>query len=142
MPKQTKQNPLRAPSWELFFKDQRHPVMRSQLITALMAGKPLVTERVPVPTLLDVVLLSFASRVYHEAEIVDDFHALLRLTDETWKAPMWTRRVFDQTHMNAANYVLKGVEEFACYEEQYIPDMVRFYLENDVPEYFSKELTR
>lgn len=131
----------RAPGWAIFFRDQRSPFLRSQLITALMAGKQLEVERLPTSTLLDVVILSMAARNYHDAEIIDDYNALLRRTDDAWKDPMWTRRIFDQTHMNVADFILRGAAEFVCYEDQYIPALVGWLLEHDPPTYFSEELT-
>lgn len=130
-----------APGWEFFFRDQRSPVLRSQLITALMSGHPLEVERLPKTALLDVVLLSMAARNYHEAEIIDDYNALLRRTDEVWKDPSWTRLTFDQTHSNAADFILKGMAEFKCHEDLYIPELLRWLLENEPPVYFSEELT-
>jgi hypothetical protein len=130
----------RAPGWAIFFRDQRSPFLRSQLITALMAGKQLEVERLPTSTLLDVVILSMAARNYHDAEIIDDYNALLRRTDDAWKDPMWTRRIFDQTHMNVADFILRGATEFVCYEDQYIPALVSWLLEHDPPTYFSEEL--
>lgn len=130
-----------APCWDIFFRDQRSPVLRSQLITALMSGHPLEVDRLPAAALLDVVLISMAARNYHEAEIIDDYNALLRRTDETWKDPMWTRRTFDQTHMAVADFIIRGTNEFKCSEDLYIPNLVQWFLENDPPSYFSEELT-
>jgi hypothetical protein len=130
----------RAPCWEIFFRDQRSPLLRSQMITALMSGHQLEVERLPASTLLDVVLLSMSARNYSDAEIIDDYTALLRRTDSTWRDPMWTRRTFDQTHMNAADFIIRGATEFTCFEDEYIPDLVHWLLEHDVPEYFSEEL--
>jgi hypothetical protein len=129
-----------APNWTTFFRDQRNPVLRSQLITALMAGKQLEVERLPVSVLLDVVVLSMAARTYHDAEIIDDYQALLRRTDELWKDPMWTKRTFDQFHMSVADFIIRGSSEFVCYEDQYIPDLVGWLLEHDPPAYLEREL--
>lgn len=131
---------ITAPYWAFFFRDQRSPFLRSQLITALMSGHALEVERLPTVTLLDAVLLSSTARCYHEAEIIDDFNALLRRTDDTWKAPDWTCRVFDQTHTAAADFILRGVAEFENAEDVYIPDLVEWLLEHDPPAYFKKEL--
>jgi hypothetical protein len=131
----------RAPYWDFFFRDQRSPFIRAQLVTAMMAGKSLEVERLPVGALLDAVLLASAARCYHEAEVVDDFNALLRRTDEAWKAPGWTCKVFDQTHMNAADFIIRGTTEFTALEDSYIPDLVGWLLEHDPPEYFKMELT-
>lgn len=131
----------KAPYWDFFFRDQRSPLLRSQLVTALMAGRRLEVERLPTASLLDAVVLSSAARSYHEAEVVDDFHALLRRTADTWKSPTWCRRVFDQTHSNAASFILMGVTEFVAAEDAYIPDLAGWLLEHDPPEYFAKELT-
>lgn len=129
-----------APCWHIFFRDQRSPFIRSQLITALMSGHPLEVERLPTSALLDAVLLSMTARNYFEAEIIDDYNALLRRTDTAWKDPMWTRRIFDQVHMNAADFIVRGATEFKCHEDQYIPDLVGWLLENEPPQYFKKEL--
>jgi hypothetical protein len=129
-----------APCWKIFFRDQRSPFLRSQLITALMTGHPFEVERLPASSLLDVVLLSMTARNYHEAEIIDDYNALLRRADELWKDPMWTRKVFDQTHMGAADFIIRGMTEFLCYEDQYVPDLVGWFLEHEPPVYFSEEL--
>ena len=128
--------------WEVFFRDQRAPVLRSQLITALMAGHALEVERLPTATLLDAVLLASTTRNYLDAEIIDDFPALLSRTDNAWKSPDWSCRVFSQMHMNAADFILQGRTRFAANEDQYIPDFVEQVLASDPPEYFSEELTK
>lgn len=130
----------RAPCWETFFRDQRSPLLRSQLITALMSGHPLEVDRLPTATLLDAVLLAMTTRNYFEAEIIDDYDALLRRTNEKWKDPMWTRRTFDQTHSNAASFILMGSKEFTCHEDLYIPALVKWLLEHEPPTYFSEEV--
>jgi hypothetical protein len=129
-----------APYWEFFFRDQRSPLLRSQMVTALMAVRHLVLLRLPLASLLDAVVLASAARVYHEAEIIDDFGALLRRTDEAWKDPQWTCRVFDQTHRNVADFIIRGLTEFVAYEDLYIPELAKWLLEHDPPEYFSEEL--
>jgi hypothetical protein len=129
-----------APYWEVFFKYQRSPFLRSQLITALMAGKPLEVERLPPATLLDVVMLAMVTREYYHAEIIDDYQALLRRTDALWKEPMWTCKIFDQYHLHTADYVVRGSTELVCYEDQYLPSLVGWILEHDSPTYFAKEL--
>lgn len=130
----------RAPCWETFFRDQRSPMLRSQLITALMSGHKLEVERLPRAALLDAVLLSMTTRSYYSAEIIDDYNALLRRTDDVWKEPMWTRRVFDQYHISAADFIVRGAEEFTCLEDKYVPALVGWFLEHEPPEYFSEEL--
>lgn len=130
-----------AKSWETFFSRQRNPVLRSQLITALMSGHALEVERLPAATLLDVVVLSTASRMHLEAEIIDNYEALLRHTEEVWKDPLWSCRVFDQFHMMAAGFMLRGVaHDFAIYEDQYVPEFVQWMLEQEPPVYFKKEM--
>ncbi len=130
----------RAPNWDVFFHYQRNPLLRSQLITALLSGHQLEVERLPAATLLDAVLLSMAARNYAESEVIDDYSALLRRVDEAWKSPLWTRRVFDQTHMGTADFILRGTSEFTCHEDAYIPDFVTWLLEHEVPNYFAEEL--
>lgn len=130
-----------APYWDTFFRDQRNPVLRSQLITALMAGKQLELDRLPAAVLLDVVLMSMTTRNYFEAEIIDDYEGLLRRTEEKWRDPLWCCKVFDQRHSCTASFILMGTKEFKCPEDQYIPDLVQWYLEHDPPLYFEKELT-
>lgn len=130
-----------AVGWDVFFSRQRSPVLRSQLITALMSGHPLEVERLPSATLLDAVVLSTAARVHLEAEIIDDYTSLLERTNNVWKDPMWTCRVFDQYHMSAASFMLMGgAADFACKEDEYVPEFVQWLLEHESPEYFSKEL--
>lgn len=135
------EEPQKPLCWETFFQCQRSPVLRSQLLAALLNGTRLVVERLPQSALLDAVLLGFAARVYCEAEIVDNWAELLRRTEEEWERPDWTCRIFDSIHTSAANNIVKGqVSNFTCVEEQYIPDMVQWYLEHDLPEYFSQEI--
>lgn len=129
------------PSWTVFFRDQRSPFLRSQLITALMSGHALEVERLPTATLADAVMLSMTARCYHEAEIIDDYQALLSKTNEVWKDPMWTRRTFDQFHLGAVSFILMGSTEFVCHEDKYVPGLVGWLLEQEPPDYFSKELT-
>jgi len=158
---------LRKPKcWESFFRAQRHPVLRSQCLTALMAGTPIVVDRVPTPALLDVLLLAFTARTYHEAEIVAlgtpllasegdlvpegdgaadapgaAWDALKDRIREEWARPDFTSRVFASIHGRWADAILRGAEEFSCAEELYIPAMVEWYLAQQVPEYFSVELS-
>jgi hypothetical protein len=133
--------PVRPLCWESFFRCQRSPILRSQLLTALMAGTQLVMERVPTSGLLDALLLSTATRNYCEAEIIDDYDGLLVRTAETWKRPDWSTKVFSSMHANAANFILLGTKEFNCAEDAYIPAMVGWYLQQDPPDYFSHEMT-
>ena len=127
--------------WESFFQCQRSPILRSEMLTVLMAGTPLEAERVPTPSLLDAVLIAMAAREYYDAEIVDDFAALCSRTEELWSKPDWTERVFSSVHSGTANFVLKGSREFTCAEDLYISAMVGWYMRHDPPQYFSKELT-
>ncbi len=127
--------------WQTFFRCQRNPVLRSQLLSALMSGTTIEVERLPTASLLDAVLLATASRVYCEAEIVDDYAALLRRADEEWKQPGHTSNVFDQTHAATCDFLVTGrTSEIRCAEEQYIVDMVAWYLQQEPPNYFSKEI--
>lgn len=137
---ETTQERDKAPYWAFFFRDQRSPFLRSQMITALMEGKPFEVERLPTAALLDVVLLASTARAYHEAEIIDDFQALLRHTEEIWKSPGWTCKMFDQTHSSAADFILRGVVNFDNAEDVYIPDLVGYYLEAEAPSYIGREL--
>ncbi len=133
------QQPL---AWETFFRCQPNPVLRSQLITALLAGVPLQVDRIPTPVLLDAVLLAFAARTYCEAEIVDDFQTLCDRAEEEWRQPDWTTKVFSQLHACAANFIINhGSKSFSGVEEQYIVPMVRWYLGHAAPDYEMKELT-
>jgi hypothetical protein len=132
----------RPKCWESFFLCQPNPVLRSELLTALLAGTKLEVQRVPVVSLLDTVMLAFATRTYCNAEIIDDFKALCERAEEEWRKPEWTTRVFDSLHANAANYVINhGMQEFAGYEEQYIPVMAAWYLDHTIPEYFVEEVS-
>lgn len=128
--------------WQVFFRLQRSPVLRSEMLTALMSGTQLLAERIPNALLLDVALLATASRRYLEAEIVDDYAALLRRVEEKWAAPDWTARVFDSIHANYVSGLLKGwaMDMEQLDEVTYVPKMTQWYLEHDVPGYFVKEL--
>jgi hypothetical protein len=135
-------NSTRQLSWVAFFSCQTSPVLRSQMLTVLMAGTQLEAARVPIASLLDAVLIAFAARTYCEAEIVDNFRSLCDRTEELWKDPAWTTKVFDSMHANAANFIINhGSREFAAVEEQYIPEFVAWYLGHDCPDYFEYELT-
>jgi hypothetical protein len=131
----------RALYWRYFFNGQRCPVLRSQLVTALMAGTQLEVDRLPHAVLADAVLLSLAARAYHNAEIVDDYMGLLDRTNEVWRAPEFTHKVFDQTHLSTVSFIARGSTEFRCVEDQYVPVMVGWYLTHEAPSYFKKELT-
>jgi hypothetical protein len=131
----------RPKAWESFFRCQRHPMLRSQLLTGLMAGTRIEAERIPTPALLDAVLIAAAARQVHNAEVVDDFQALLTRTETLWAAPDWCTRVFSSIHGRWADRILKGAQGFDTPEEKYIPAMVGWYLEQDPPDYFSYEMT-
>lgn len=125
--------PQRPRCWESFFMCQPSPVLRSQLLTALMAGTVLEAECVPTSALLDVVLLATAAREHCNAEIVDDYEALLQRTRDEWNRPDWTTRVFDSIYANKANQILQGRTEFHS-ECEYVPRMVAWYLAHEAPE--------
>lgn len=128
--------------WETFFVCQPNPVLRSELITSMLVGTPLQFERVPTVALLDAVLLASTARVYCESEIVDDFKALCDRVEEEWRRPEWSCRVFSSIHGNAANFIVNhGRQKFAGCEEQYIVDMVTWYLGHDAPDYKAKKIT-
>lgn len=130
----------KAPNWNIFFRDQRCPFIRSQLITAMLAGQALEVDRIPTISLLDVLLLASTGRNYFEAEIIDDFDALKKRVDEAWSQPNWTCRIFDQYHRNAASFILSaGTTHFACHEDAYIPDLMEWMLQNEPPQYFVEE---
>jgi hypothetical protein len=139
-PETTTGRPSELLCWEVFFYCQPNPVLRSQLLTCLLAGNRLLLDHIPMIMSLDAILISFTARTYCEAEIIDDFQGLLDRTEEEWRQPTFTHRVFDSMHGSAANWVIKGSQEFGCPEEQYIPRMVQWYLEHDVPAYFVREL--
>lgn len=131
-----------APRWEFFFMCQRHPVLRSQLVTSLMAGSQVDAERVPVHLLLDAVLLATAAREFHEAEVVTDYQRLLERTEEEWRRPDWTCKVFDSIHGDRADAIInRGVRDFPTPESAYVPALAGWLLGHDVPEYFSEEIT-
>jgi len=132
--------PRKPRCWESFFQCQKSPILRSQMLTVLMAGTPLESEHVPTAALLDALLLAFTARTYCEVELIDDYEDLKRRTDDTWKRADWTTKVFDSIHACAANFIILGSEELAAAEEAYIPTMVSWYLGHDVPQYFVKEL--
>ncbi len=131
-----------APRWAFFFTCQRYPMLRSQLITAIMSGTSLCVERINKHMLLDVVLLATACREFHNAEIVDDFQGLLDRTEEEWRRPEWTCRVFSSIHAGWANFIINhGTRDFIAPETRYIPALAGWLLEHDAPAYFSEELT-
>jgi hypothetical protein len=131
----------RPKAWESFFRCQPNPILRSQLLTGLMAGTRLETERIPTPALLDAVLIAAAARQAHNAEVIDDFQGLLDRTEAAWSRPDWCARVFSSIHGRWADRILKGTQGFDTPEENYIPAFVGWYLDHDPPEYFERELT-
>lgn len=131
----------RRSAWELFFACQRNPVVRSQLITGLMAGTKLQFERVPTVALLDAVLLCTAAREFCAAEIIDDYEELLSRTKAEWERPEHTHRDFDSQHGRWAGcIVFHGARDFETPEERYVPGFVSWLLSQDAPEYFVREL--
>ena len=124
--------------WKQFFMCQPNPVLRSQLLAALMAGQVLQVERLPVAVLQDAVLLAMAARNYCEAEVVDDYAALLQRTRDEWRRPDFTHALMDQTHGYWVDAIVeRGASSFDNYEEQYIPEMTAWFLAHDAPSYFS-----
>jgi hypothetical protein len=126
-------------AWEMFFRSQRYPILRSQLITSLMVGVPYELERLPTATLLDAVLLTTAAREYLQAEIIDDYDGLLSRADDEWSKPDWTAARFDQINAMWAGVILKGVRNFDPPEVRWIPAFVNAVISSAVPEYFSEE---
>lgn len=126
-------------NWRTFFCRQRHPLLRSNVTATLMAGRVMEVERLPKAALLDALLLAFTARTYFDAEVVDDFPALLRRADEVWREPGWSCRVFDQAHCAVADFIIRGSAEFVCREDLYIPAMVGRILAEDPPAYFADD---
>lgn len=126
--------------WESFFRCQKSPVLRSQVLTALMAGTPFAVLHLPNATLLDVLLLSTAARNECNAEIVDDYTTLVDRVREEWCKPDWTIRVFDSIHANKADYILQGASYFDNAEDAYIPRMTAWFLAHSVPTVFEKTI--
>ena len=125
--------------WEIFFYEQRNPVLRSQMLTILMAGTPMEAERVPKAALLDALLLAYAARRYYSAEIIDDFQVLVERVKEEWERPTWTTKVFSNSHANAAAFIVyQGARSLDDCEHQYLLNMVEWYLGHDCPAYFSE----
>jgi hypothetical protein len=105
----------------------------------MMAGTVVETERCSEASLADFLLMAFTSRVYHEAEVVDDYEALLTRIREVWSRSEFTHHVFDSTHLRAAAYIaFQNCEEFSCPEEDYISALIGGWFEVDPPEYFKK----
>ena len=128
--------------WETFFRCQKAPMLRHQVLIALMSGKPFCIERLPSAVLLDVLLLATAARQDCDAEIVDDYDGLVTRVRLAWAKPDWTCKVFDNIHLTKASCILEDRREFICPEDQYIPEMVGWYLRHDVPEFIGKELKK
>lgn len=126
--------------WEVFFSCQRHPILRSQLITAMMSGTVLDADRVPTGLLLDALLIATAARTDHNAEVVNTYDALVTRVREEWSKPDWTCRVFSSQHANKANWILQGQVEFCCAEDVYIPQYVGWLLQQDAPAYWDEDL--
>ena len=129
----------RATGWEAFFKCQRNPFLRSQILAALMSGTQLELARLPNAALADVVLLATVSREYHDAEIIDDYEGLLERVRELWKLSEFTHRTFDSIHLSTVSFITMGTKQISCVEEKYIIDLVEWYLNHDAPTHFTKE---
>lgn len=128
-------------AWERFFQHQRSPMLRSQLLTALMTGgKPLEVESLPSAVLLDTLLLAAVARQEHEAEIVDDYDGLLARVNREWAEPAWTCKRFDQRHSGLASLIAIGNSvTFTDPDVEYLVTMVGTYLNQDAaPEFFGK----
>jgi hypothetical protein len=135
------ETPTKPLCWESFFQCQRYPILRSQLLTAMMAGTVMPAARVPTASLLDVVLIATAAREVLNAEIVSDYNGLLSRTQEEWSRPDWTAKVFSSIHGNWANAILRGTRNFDAPETEYIVPMTEWYINHEAPEYFVRELT-
>lgn len=129
----------RANGWELFFRCQRNPFLRSQILAALMAGTQLELARLPNAALADVALLATVSREYHDAEIIDDYEGLLARIRDLWRQPEFTHRTFDSIHLSTISFITMGTKQIHCIEEKYIIDLVEWYLSHDAPDYIRKE---
>ena len=123
-------------AWENFFRCQNKPMLRSQILTAIMSGTVLEVDRIPTSCLLDVVLLSTAAREYCDAEIVSDYQELLQRTRDEWSVPDWSSKVFDNLYGSKANFILQGSTNFDGQEVAFIPEMTAWYLAQEVPTFF------
>jgi len=131
----------RPRAWECFFRDQPFPVFRSQLLTALMAGTPLDVEHIPVRALADVAIIAAVSRYFCNAEVVTDWKALISKVRELWDAPTFSHKVFSNMHLRAlASVIYHNSEQsaFSDHDELYLPELVRWYLEQETPDYFER----
>jgi hypothetical protein len=127
--------------WETFFRCQPNPIIRSQLLTALLAGSTIQVDRVPTVALQDVLMLALGARKYCDAEIVDSWQNLKERVFDVWARPDFTHRMMDQTHCLWCSAVVhRGAEEFLNSEERYVPAMVAWYLGHASPSYFVKEI--
>lgn len=128
--------------WTVFFRCQRHPILRSQLIVALIAGQQLTVARVPTALLLDLFVMATAAREFHDAEIVDSYDELVTVVKEIWNSPEYTAARMDQQHSNLASSILFLDSEvksiFERPEDRYVPALVAAYLEMEaVPVYMT-----
>ncbi len=128
--------------WPFFFRQQRAPVLRSQMLTALLAGTQIAADRLPVASLPDAVLIAAAARRYCDAEVVDNWDSLRRRTEEKWAEPEFTHRVFDQTLLCTVGFLTRfdSATALETPEACWVPGMVEWYLRHEVPQYFRKEL--
>lgn len=133
-------------NWWEFFRSQRNPVLRSQLITSIMAGVVLEVDRLPKAALADALMLATACREEWDCEIVDNYRALQRRVKEVVEEPDFTHAVMDQLHFRIA-YLVACREPRAHipfpeeHETKYIGPLTQDLLNADVPSYFKKELT-
>ena len=134
-----------TPYWVRFFRCQRSIMLRSQLVTALMAGTPLEAARAPAGALLDALLIALAARTRCDAEVVDDWVGLVTRAAEKWADPLTTSRTLDQVHADKASILCwrRGEDDgglFAGPEVAYVPAMVAQWIDAEPPRYFGREL--
>jgi hypothetical protein len=130
--------------WDIFFRCQRYPILRSQVLVALMAGTVTPTERVPVAALLDVFVLATAARERVDADIVDNYAELERRVREEWDGERF--HVMSSQHGNcASSIVYLNADRKAIFdrpEDSYIPAMLSKLFEvEEVPQYIGQEMT-
>lgn len=125
--------------WQLFWQCQRSPVLRSQVVAALLAGTVIEVERLPRALLADVAVLATVTRTCCDAEIVDDYQALLQRVEEVWQEPTWTCRTFDSPYLGWLHFVLLGSVNLEVPEVAWMPDWIEELLEQDMPGYLAPE---
>jgi hypothetical protein len=129
-------------STQMFLRDVRCPVSRSNLITTLAAGNVMQVDRLPVELLPAVVLLATVGLRSHNQQIVDNYAELLASMESTFKNRELTHKDYAHVSMMLVSTIVNEGPRGEYHldenpEAEYIFEAYAELMNNDVDTLFA-----